>query len=271
MIIRAPRPDANFYVLDKAISEDRRLSWAARGVLVFLLGKPDNWEVSVAALVNETAECTRPTGRDGVYAALKELIEVGYIVRVQTRADDGAMSSVRYLVGETPRRPLTEKPEAAPLTGLPDTAQPDTANPTLTRTDFKQGLREEQELKDAKPKRAKAAAVIKPAEWIDDQVWADFVQHRKEIKAPLTGKASERLLVTLSKAREAGHNPNDMLNKSIEMGWRGVFIPRGTNPPHFPGVASKADQRNDWLNGGRPDKQHQGAGNVIDVVATTIG
>lgn len=70
MITRAPRPQNNFYLLDKAISEDKRLGWAARGLLVFLLGKPDHWQVSPAALVNETAEANRSTGRDGVYAAL---------------------------------------------------------------------------------------------------------------------------------------------------------------------------------------------------------
>lgn len=30
MITRAPRPTSNFYLLDKAISEDKRLGWAAR-------------------------------------------------------------------------------------------------------------------------------------------------------------------------------------------------------------------------------------------------
>ena len=31
MITRAPRPKTNFYLLDKAISEEKRLGWAARG------------------------------------------------------------------------------------------------------------------------------------------------------------------------------------------------------------------------------------------------
>lgn len=28
-IIRAPRPEGNFYLLNKSISEDQRLSWAS--------------------------------------------------------------------------------------------------------------------------------------------------------------------------------------------------------------------------------------------------
>jgi hypothetical protein len=50
-IIRGSRPDKNFYILDKTISEDKRLSWGARGLLVYLLGKPDHWRVSTAALI----------------------------------------------------------------------------------------------------------------------------------------------------------------------------------------------------------------------------
>lgn len=51
-IRRAPRPKSNFYLLDKRISEDRRLSWAARGLLIPLLGKPDNL-VSIQELTAE--------------------------------------------------------------------------------------------------------------------------------------------------------------------------------------------------------------------------
>lgn len=36
-IIRGPRPESNWYALDKRIIEDTRLTWAARGLLVFLL------------------------------------------------------------------------------------------------------------------------------------------------------------------------------------------------------------------------------------------
>jgi hypothetical protein len=134
-IIRAPRPQSNFYLLDKQISEDQRLSWAARGLLVFLLGKPDYWRVSVQALVNETAEASMPSGRDAVYRILRELQEARYVTRAQAKGEGGTFAEVDYLVSEDPAAPHTGNPEAAPLTALPDTAQPLTANPTLVSTD----------------------------------------------------------------------------------------------------------------------------------------
>src|SRR5271167_3642572 len=94
-IIRKKRPEGNFYILDKSISEDRRLSWAARGVLVFLLGKPDHWKVSIQALVNETAICEWPSGKAVVYRCIGELLEAGYMTRQRHSTGD-----LDYLVHE---------------------------------------------------------------------------------------------------------------------------------------------------------------------------
>ncbi|MCL8303109.1 hypothetical protein M9Y59_27090, partial [Pseudomonas mosselii] len=101
-IIRAPRPEANFYMLNKAISDDPRLSWAARGLLIYLLGKPDHWKVSPTHLRGETAGSAKPTGRDGIYGLLDELISAGYVRREQPRSESGVLGEVTYLVSETP-------------------------------------------------------------------------------------------------------------------------------------------------------------------------
>jgi hypothetical protein len=117
-IVRAPRPERNFYLLDKAISEDKRLSWSARGLLIFLLGKPNHWKVSVPALVNETAGAARSTGRDAVYNLINELIAAGYMQRVK-RAD----GATEYLVCEP--NPENTEVGAEPLPEKPDPEKPD--------------------------------------------------------------------------------------------------------------------------------------------------
>ncbi len=137
-IRRAPRPDSNFYHLDKAISEDSRLSWAARGLLIYLLGKPDDWEVSVAHLTKQTAQTAKHSGRDAVLGLLAELEEAGYVSKQSKRSDGqqpedgkkkikrGAFCGIDYLVSEngapspiSPRPDLTAPVQQAPVNPKP--------------------------------------------------------------------------------------------------------------------------------------------------------
>jgi hypothetical protein len=125
-IIRGPRPESNFYLLDKAISEDRRLGWAARGLLVYLLGKPDHWQVSVQALINETTGASTSSGRDTVYKLLGDLEATGYITRRQAKASAGKFAPIDYVVSEVPVR------AGQPLPALPHTEKPEAAKPPVT-------------------------------------------------------------------------------------------------------------------------------------------
>ncbi|RQY50976.1 hypothetical protein DF109_32500 [Burkholderia stagnalis] len=146
MIIRAPRPTSAFYILDRRISEDRRLSWAARGLLICLLCKPDHWEVSVANLVNETANSLRAnsgghTKRDGVKALLGELIQAGYVRRSDKprHNEDGSFAGYDYVVTEVPTLPDGKR---LPSPDQPSTDQPSTVHPTQASTECKQVLKE---------------------------------------------------------------------------------------------------------------------------------
>jgi Fe2+ or Zn2+ uptake regulation protein len=131
MIIRAPRPKAEYYVLKNEIANDARLSWAARGLLIHLLTKPDDWTVSVTALVNQTKGATTKSGRDAVYSLLKELIAAGYVRRTRSRASNGTLGKVLHEVREEPLPPE------------PHVAHPHLANPTQQSTVTEKVLREQ--------------------------------------------------------------------------------------------------------------------------------
>jgi len=60
-IIRARRRH-RFVIIDQQAIEDTRLSWAARGLLGYLLSRPDDWKV----LVNDLKK-RGDLGRDGIY------------------------------------------------------------------------------------------------------------------------------------------------------------------------------------------------------------
>ena len=146
-IIRAPRPETKFYTLDKAISEDERLSWAARGLLIFLLGKPDNWEVSVTHLIKQTSKAIgKSSGRDAVRVIIKELEAAGYMAVDRARNDGGSFNGMAYTVCE---RPQTENPSMGspqtenPATAKPAPAKPAPENPPLIKNDLQQPTEEE--------------------------------------------------------------------------------------------------------------------------------
>jgi len=140
-IRRAPRPvDEFFYRLDKRISEDLRLSWEARGLLIFLLGKPDHWIISVSHLIEQTKRSLRKgSGRDAVRAILGELVEAGYLQTETARNDGGQFGGVDYVVHEVPLYPQQvagdePKPDyPAPAEPKPDYPAP--ANPLLVKTE----------------------------------------------------------------------------------------------------------------------------------------
>jgi len=216
-IQRAARPQSNFYILDKAISEDRRLSWAARGMLVYLLGKPDGWRVSRTALVNETEGTRAHTRRDGVLAILSELIDAGYITRNAARGSAGKLAGYDYLVSEIPGLPGTDQPD----TDQPDTVQPDTANPTLVSTDVKQGLnRTKDRAKAAAPpkrvsKREQSIAFL-VSQGVDEQHAADWMTARngKEVTATVWETVQRE-------AEKVGMTPAQAVQYAAGASWQG--------------------------------------------------
>lgn len=73
-----------FAIVDSRAVNDARISMRARGVLMWLLDKPDDWRVSADAIARATTE-----GRDAIRTALKELETHGYLRRERVRDDDG--------------------------------------------------------------------------------------------------------------------------------------------------------------------------------------
>lgn len=92
-IHRAAKPQS--FTLNYATAQDRSLSFEARGMLVYLLSKPTDWIV-------QPSDLEQQCGRDKVYRILHELIEAGYINRLEIRNEKGQHAGIEYLVYETP-------------------------------------------------------------------------------------------------------------------------------------------------------------------------
>ena len=125
-IIRAPRRH-RFVILDQQAVEDTRLSWAARGLLAYLLSRPDDWRV----LINDLRK-RGDLERDGIYKLLRELRDTGYVQFLRYRDEQGRIRGGTYLVQEIPTSPHPDLPDTAE----PDTALPDPVKPeALPKTD----------------------------------------------------------------------------------------------------------------------------------------
>lgn len=60
---------------------------------------------------------------------------------------------------------------------------------------------------------------------IPSSLWEEFRKHRKRLRAPMTEHCETLVLCKLEKWRvECGANPIDVINESIERGWRGIFL-----------------------------------------------
>jgi len=124
-IIRSPRLESNFSIMSNAVIRDSRLSYRARGVLLEILSRPDNWRVSGDSLARTGKE-----GRDAILTALKELRDCGYIRTETKRLENGRFETNNYvydtpqdvsvsvlpspeiptLVQPSPKKPEPEKP-----------------------------------------------------------------------------------------------------------------------------------------------------------------
>ena len=106
-IIRARRR-YRFLIIDQQAVEDPRLSWAARGLLGYLLSRPDDWKVLIKDLQRRG-----DLGRDGIYKLVKELREAGYVHFHRARDHQGRIRGGTYYVREVPSSPHPELPETA--------------------------------------------------------------------------------------------------------------------------------------------------------------
>lgn len=88
-----------FTVIDRRPINDERLSFRARGVLVWLLDKPDDWATDRDSIARAGIE-----GQHAIRGVLQELRDTGYLVRHNVRQKDGTITAETVLY-ECPQEP----------------------------------------------------------------------------------------------------------------------------------------------------------------------
>ena len=130
-IIRVQKRD-RYKSISHVPLNDPRLTWAARGVLLHLLGQADNWEVRLTALVNRG----KGASRDKIYKIFRELQKLGYCKRNPVRKCNGQLDGWDYAIFE---EPISETPSpsdaSSQLRQNRDTAAPHSVWPVTGGTD----------------------------------------------------------------------------------------------------------------------------------------
>lgn len=95
-VFRIRKDKENPYVMvNKSFIYDNRLSAKAKGILLYLLSRPDDWQVYENEIIKNFSD-----GRDSIRSGIKELIKFGYVKRFQRRDEKGKMNGYEYEVYE---------------------------------------------------------------------------------------------------------------------------------------------------------------------------
>lgn len=124
-VIRIHKKQNGFVMIDREFLENENLSWKAKGILAYLLSKPDNWKVIVKDIVNHSTD-----GKAAVYNGLNELKGCGYYEKKPIRDDRGTFVRWESTVYECPTK-SPEKVLSSPFTVFPEMDNPKMGNPDM--------------------------------------------------------------------------------------------------------------------------------------------
>ena len=98
LIYRATKDKDHPYVMVlKETLYDKTLSLKAKGLLCFILSKPDDWKIFIDALSRELLE-----SRNTIASILNELIDKGYCLRQRSlRTEKGKFTGYDYIIFES--------------------------------------------------------------------------------------------------------------------------------------------------------------------------
>lgn len=110
-IIRTEK-NTNFVVMDKRFLNNKNLSWKAKGIMSYMLSKPDDWTFYIDELIKHSTD-----GKSSFRSGFNELKKEGYIQRRKRRKENGTFEWETILT-ESPHtdfpqvdNPSMEKPQ----------------------------------------------------------------------------------------------------------------------------------------------------------------
>lgn len=151
--VRKGNRTGGYTVIQNSLVNDVDLSAEARLLMIYLLSRPEDWELQIADVRRFLGVAGKPCGRDKAYRVVAELKALRYLVMCED-VHDGHFSGVTYYIFDqpaadpdgvrkahrasgngldaAPETPLPDFQEAEPLP-LPDFPYPENQEPTNKR------------------------------------------------------------------------------------------------------------------------------------------
>lgn len=127
---RTIKERGDFVTVNKMFIFDERLSAKAKGILLYFLSRPDDWQIYTSEVVKHMND-----GQKSINNGIKELMECKYVHRIQKRKDSGVFSGYEYYVYERPTEmPLSEN--GLSENGKPENRKGQTTNNNITNNDL---------------------------------------------------------------------------------------------------------------------------------------
>ena len=95
-IVRVPKVN-NYTIMSNHHLIDPELSFKAKGLMSYMLSRPDNWDFTIEGLAHQNKE-----GADAIARIIRELEEQGYIIRCWVRNQAGKFTDMEYKILECP-------------------------------------------------------------------------------------------------------------------------------------------------------------------------
>jgi hypothetical protein len=219
MIVRIQKRTNPYAQIDKRPLENPDLSWKAKGLLAYLLAKPDDWQIRMEQLANASTD-----GMKAVRSALAELKEAGH-AELKVEHDGEHATGKRWVIKELTAE-MTKKAKSAKATDIAEKVTSPKEHATNNKTSEKENkpiisddLFSEEKFELPPPLNTPEIE----AAWLD---WEKVRRENKKALTPTTRRMQIRELIAMGAARALA-----ALKHSAKNGFTGLYEPNQGRTP----------------------------------------
>ena len=211
----------NYSVIGNYHIMDKRLSLKAKGLLTVMLSLPDNWEYSISGLIAISKE-----NRAAIRSALDELKDNGYVIihKILPNGENNGRFSYEYYIYEKPQIEI----QGVGFQHLEFQHLENQQQISIKKTNIKEINNKIDILKEKNTKKEKQTFITEFLDSIDNaelrEAYSDFIDMRKEIKAPITTQRMLNVLKNkLNGITQDTQKQIELLNEAIFNKWKSVY------------------------------------------------